>query len=301
MRTSVWNSMAFADSLFHLEALPSDTSCRIDIVFFSKDGKTRYTVTLQITVTQQNVGKDSSLTPVGGDSALTLLPVADAPIDQENYNLGAETSNRLIYNQGLILLDFGSLESLKGLDIARARLHVQGWANSADNNLHLAAGTVNRGWSEGDGNWYYFDGHKANSYDVAYANYPGRPFPQGTEDPAVASGIRWSLAQTLIASWSPACTVSVALPVGIPGQYPKLANTASLDFDVTAALRTMLASGTPKAFAIRFAQGGTGMSSIPVSTFSREFGGSQYSPRLEVELGKAASRGVPAARQTSVR
>jgi hypothetical protein len=292
VRISIRRAMAFADGLFHLETLPSDSACRIEIVFFSKDGKTRYTVTMQITVTQESVKKDSVLAPVRDDSGLVLLPVADASIDEQDYNLGAETSNRL-YRQGMILLDFGSLQSLKGLDIVRARLQVRGWVGSDADSLFLTAGTVDRGWSEGDGNWYYFNGRKENGYDEAYANYPGRPFPQGTKDPALASGIRWSLAQSLIASWKPVCTAGTVFPVAFES-YPKFENAASLDFDVTAALRSMLDSGTAKAFAIRFAQSGAEEISTQFAIFSREFG-SRYSPRLEVDLG--SSKIVPAARQ----
>lgn len=287
VRLTVQEAMAFSDKLFHLEALPADTSSRIEVVFYSKDGKTRYTVTLQISVKKETLA-DTTPKPVASSSSLVLLPIADAGIDEQGDNLGAEAGNRLAYRQGMILLDFGTFESLKGHRIVRARLHLQGWSNTADSNIALVAGTVNRGWAEGNGNWYYFDGKKANGYDLAYSNYPDRSVPSGTANPATAEGVRWSNSASLRASWSPACSSTVYLPAGGNGAYPRLANSAPIEFDVTAALTAMLSQGTAKALALRFASvSGSGLASTQICTYAREFG-ADFAPRLEVDLGDAA-------------
>jgi len=287
-RLTLAQAFAFADGLVHLENLPSDTSCRIETVFHSRDGKTRYTVTVQISVKTETVTDSvKAPVPVVSSKSVVLLPVADAGIDEQDWNLGRDGSVRLVFKDGLALFDFGTLEALQGKRIVRARLHLNGWDNAPDSNLVFDIGTVSRGWTEGTGNWYYFDGAKANGYDQAYANYANLPLPAGTGNPALRDGIHWSAASDLISSWKGFGSAKVYLRANNSGSYPTLEGTAPVDFDVTAAVQSIVSGGTAKALALRLSGGGTGLSSTQAYFYSREFNGTQYGPQLEVELGDA--------------
>ncbi|MEN9355678.1 MAG: hypothetical protein RL318_3003 [Fibrobacterota bacterium] len=288
MTTTLTQAMAFADGLVHLENLPADTSCRIEAVFHSKDRKTRYTVTVQISVKTESVvdSADKPLPVVNGKSVV-LVPVADAGIDEQDWNLGRDGSVRLAFKDGLALFDFGNLEALQGKRIVRARLHLNGWNNAPDSNLVFDIGTVSRGWTEGTGNWYYFDQAKANGYDQAYANHARLPLPEGTSNPALRDGIHWSAASDVLASWAGFGSAKVYLRANSSGSYPRLEETAPVDFDVTRAVQSMVSSGNAKALALRLGGGGSGLSSVQAYFFSREFNGAGHGPRLEIELGDA--------------
>lgn len=302
VRTTVAKILQDAMGTIALANLPLK-DCRVEIAFTSADGKRRITVTIQIHV---NATYDTTATracdddrivvdgTVQDDGDLVLKPWQDAwigPIDNDgNNNNGVGSELRLWEGGSMGVLDFGDLSSiLAGRSVAKAELVLRGWTGDISigdttSDLSIDLGTVPRGWSEGNGHWYWFDGAGQNGYDRAFSDWPGFLPPDCARNPASASGIRWSADGGVREGFKRISTFVPDLQNGKPWVYPTAAEVGVVRLDVTESIKSQIVSGASLGFGLRRAtiSGGPAKS---VAFYSKDHAPS-VSPSLVIQFAK---------------
>lgn len=307
IRSSVAEVLREALGTVVLEDLPLE-DCRIEIEFASRDGARRLRLTVQIHVdpsydtTATRACDDDRILVDGSvqsDGALVLKPWMDAWIGRadnggdNNNGLGSEL--RLWEGGSMGLLDFGDLAStLEGRSIASAELVLHGWRGpisigdtTLDDSIQL--GTIPRGWSEGNGHWYWFDGAPWNGYDLAYSDWPGFLPPDCARNPAQAHGVTWNDDGGTRAGFLPLSVFQPSVDQGQPHVYPTADQAKVVRLDVTGAIRAQISSGASLGFALRRKTSSTGPRES-IAFYSKDHDPS-VSPSLVVRFSDGASLG----------
>lgn len=302
VRTTVANILQDALGTIALANLPLK-DCRVEIVFTSADGRSRITVTIQIHVdpsydTTATRACDDDRIVVDGtvldNGDLVLKPWQDAwigPVDNGgNNNNGVGSELRLWEGGSLGILDFGDLAaSLAGRKVAKAELVLRGWkgdiaVGDATTDLSIDLGTVPRGWNEGNGHWYWFDGAGQNGYDLAFSDWPGFLPPDCARNPASASGIRWNDDGGVRAGFRKISTFVPDLQDGKPWVYPKAAEAGVVRLDVTESVQSQVAAGVSLGFGLRRATASRGPAES-LAFYSKDHAPS-VSPSLVIHFAK---------------
>lgn len=219
---------------------------------------------------------------VGAD---TLWPTKDAVVDPEGWNLGFDSDVRLMYAEGLVLIDFGDVPRLlkkrQIAHVSQAYLELSAWMAlmapvDTIRQVGLELGTVSQAWEEGTGNWFWNRGQWQNHYQTAYAWYPNYAPPPGSDDPATAPGIRWSNSATLRQSFRSFAKAQVSVGYVAPNYFPRQRETTPLRLDVTQAVRQMQTTGEARTLAIRLDVPSQGRQSFDVSFFTKD----HYEPKV---------------------
>lgn len=281
------DSVLGLDGMIRLPGIPA-RDCRVELVFVDDQGKARLKLVLQVVVASadQDTGVATTIPPpaVAG-IPVVVLPVGDASWEPDvPYNLGASSGLRIVNQQSLAVIDFGRIDSLfSGRKILRARLLVDGFSShSAPPTIRIAVGTIPRGWQEGNGHWYWFDNLPHNGYDVAYQYWPEFVPPAGATNPSSATGIRADRNPEIGPGWKPIDTIVWEGTLTSAPSYPARDLLSPAEFDLTEAVRAMVASGQSQAFAIRAIDN---MSPGHMQLMSKEHqDGAVIGPRLVVEL-----------------
>jgi len=269
VRTSVAKILQDALGTIALADLPLK-DCRVEIEFISGKGKARITVTIQIHVdptydTTATRACDDDRILVDGtvqeNGDLVLKPWQDAwigPYDNGgNNNNGVGSELRLYDGGSMAVLDFGDLASiLKGRTVTKAELVLHGWKGDIDvgdttTDISVDLGTVPRGWREGNGHWYWFDGAPWNGYETAYSDWPGFLPPDCARNPSSATGIRWTADGGVRAGFSKISTFVPELAVGKPYVFPTAAEASVVRLDVTESVKKQVATGASLGFGLR--------------------------------------------------
>lgn len=194
---------------------------------------------------------------VDGNGIVAITPRQDAWIGPEDNNSGLGSELRLYEGGSMAVLDFGNLRQvLHGRMVERAELVLHGWKGDIpggepgiDERIDL--GTVPLGWSEGFGDWYFFDGSPENGFERAYSLWPGFKPPHRAANPAFAPGIRWSDDGGVRTDFRAIRTFVPDLDEGIPYAYPTAEQARVVRLDVTESVRELIASGASRGFALR--------------------------------------------------
>lgn len=302
VRTTVAKIRQDAMGTIALANLPLK-DCRVEIVFASADGKSRITVTIQIHVdasydTTATRACDDDRIVVDGtvldNGDLVLKPWQDAwigPVDNNgNNNNGVGSELRLWEGGSMGVLDFGDISSiLAGRVVAKAELVLRGWKGDIDigdatPDLSIDLGTVPRGWSEGNGHWYWFDGAGQNGYERAFSDWPGFLPPDCARNPANAGGIRWNDDGGVREGFRKISTFVPDLQDGKPWVYPTAAEVGVVRLDVTESVQSQVASGASLGFGLRRATTSRGPAES-VSFYSKDHAPS-VSPSLVIQFAK---------------
>lgn len=302
VRTTVARILQDAMGTIALANLPLK-DCRVEIVFASADGKSRITVTIQIHVdaaydTTATRACDDDRIVVDGtvldNGDLVLKPWQDAwigPVDNGgNNNNGVGSELRLWEGGSMGVLDFGDLSTiLAGRVVAKAELVLRGWKGDIDigdatSDLSIDLGTVPRGWSEGNGHWYWFDGAGQNGYERAFSDWPGFLPPDCARNPASASGIRWNDDGGVREGFRKISTFVPDLRDGKPWVYPTAAEVGVVRLDVTESVKSQVLSGASLGFGLRRATTSPGPAES-VAFYSKDHAPS-VSPSLVIQFAK---------------
>ena len=302
VRTTVAKILQDALGTIALADLPLK-DCRVDLVFASADGRSRITLTIQIHVdpsydtTATRACDDDRIVADGtvlDNGDLVLKPWQDAwigPVDNGgNNNNGVGSELRLWEGGSMGVLDFGDLATiLSGRKVAKAELVLRGWKGDigigdATTDLSIDLGTVPRGWTEGNGHWYWFDGAGWNGYDLAYSDWPGFLPPDCARNPARAGGIRWSDDGGVRSGFAKISTFVPDLQDGKPRVYPTAAEAGVVRLDVTESVQDQVASGVSLGFGLRRATTSGGPRES-VAFYSKDHAPS-VSPSLVIEFAK---------------
>lgn len=290
------DSVLDLDGMIRLPGIPA-RDCRIELVFTDRRGTARLRLSLQVTVGASPADTGVAVvvpeTPVTG-APFVVLPVGDASWDPGiAYNLGAGSGLMMLDTQSLAVIDFGRIDSLlAGREILRARLLLQGWSSSqAPARIRVAAGTIPRGWQEGDGHWYWWDGVRRNGYDVAYQYWPGYRPPASTSNPTSAGGIRADRNPSLGAQWQGVDTILWEGTLTSTPVYPARDVLSPAEFDLTPAVKSMIRDGNSQAIAIRALDDmGNGLMQF-LSKEHQDGRGDILGPRLVVEIAPESTSG----------
>ena len=242
----------YKDSFVHLENFVVGKPMALQASIWTRDRSVRYIIDFRevtdsvaqaimvtrvpVTVTQP------SRTSLSTD---TLAVVHDVSIDPQGYNLGYTPSARLCYGEALALFDFGELRSrLANKTVSRATLEVGAWmgllkGTDTLSSVLLDVGVIDSGWSEGTGNWYWFNQKEQNGYAAAFANFPNYQANPSSENPSFAIGLRWANSQALRQTFVAQDTVRVKVAYNRTTAIPSLAKSTLLRIDVSAAFKAM--------------------------------------------------------------
>ncbi len=239
--------------------------CALEVVFPSRDGKTRLRMTVVFEIELLDSPEDSAdggkdpvdVDPLDTASILDLVPLQDSWVGPEDNNAGLGGDLRLWEGGSMALLDFGDLTNrLRGRVIASAHLVLHGWKGAisiggAETSLALDVGTAPRGWIEGTGNWYWFDGKGQNSFATAYSLWPAFVAPERSTNPAQATGVNWNTAMAQRQGFLRDSTFVPTLVDGPAGKFPTADGCSVVEIDVTAVLKRIAAADANQSLAIR--------------------------------------------------
>lgn len=263
----------YQDSFVHLEDFVVGKPMTLQASIWARDRSVRYIIDFSevtdsiaqaIMVTRVPVTVTQPTRPSG--SSLDTLPVLhDVSIDPQGFNLGYTPSARLCYGEALVLFDFGELKNrLANKTVTRATLEVGAWMGLLKgpdtlSSVLLDVGVIDSSWSEGTGNWYWFDAKGQNGYAAAFANFPNYQPNPASENPSFASGLRWANSQALRRTFVAQDTVRVKVAYNRTLAIPTLAKSTLLHLDVSAAFMAMKAGN--KTLALR-------LHGVPVGPYS---------------------------------
>ena len=255
------------DALTGAVALPDlpIRDCALEVVFPSRDGKTRLRMTVVFEIELLDSPEDSldggkdpvDVDPLDTATTLDLAPLQDAWVGPEDNNAGLGGDLRLWEGGSMALLDFGDLTNrLRGRTIANARLVLHGWKGEisiggGETSLALDVGTAPRGWIEGTGNWYWFDGQGRNGFATAYSLWPSFVAPERSTNPARATGINWNTATAQRRGFLRDTTLVPVLVDGPDGMFPTASMSSVLEIDATTLLKRIAAADANQSIAIR--------------------------------------------------
>ena len=181
-------------------------------------------------------------------NAITLYNSRDNSIGPggAGYNLGLNNDISMMESTSVALIAFDGIKSaLAGKTIKKAEVILHGWTDASPNlNYKLYVYSAPNDWTEGTGNWFYFDGAKQNTYDAEYQMYPQYTPLSNTTNPAVVSGINWNNSATFRAALQLRDSAQGVVPQSGPGYIPLLQNTAEIFVDVTKMLSGAAVSDT---------------------------------------------------------
>lgn len=271
--------------------------CALEVVFPGRDGTTRLRMTvvfelelLQDAEDSADGGKDpADVEPLDTASALDLVPVQDAWVGPEGYNAGLGGDLRLWEGGSIALLDFGDLTNrLRGRSIRSARLVLHGWkgripVGGSETSLALDLGTTARGWIEGTGNWYWFDGRGQNDFANAYSLWPSFVAPERSTNPAQATGIDWNTAIAQREGFRRDTTFVPILVDGPYGKFPTADMSSVVILDATSLLERLASGDANRTIAIRRASASANPAES-IGFFSKDVHPS-VTPHLVIEFG----------------